>query len=101
MANIDYASKKLLNPMWFKLDKFKFNLYIKLYDIFINMIKQYNWTTYGSLYFDYSILLFALIQYVASYKSFEEFSKLSGETHSENFNTYSCNMLLMRFQELY
>jgi hypothetical protein len=94
----DHTTKRMLNVAWFDINEQRFQLYIKINDIFMIM-KQYGSTTHGLIYFDYSTLFFALMQYFGRYKSYSEFRILSNQLHSEYFNTYSCRMLEERFKE--
>ncbi|HAB60389.1 MAG TPA: hypothetical protein DCE48_06765 [Lachnospiraceae bacterium] len=97
----DYSKKKLLHPNWFNVDERRYNLYRKINDFFINIMRRYNWTTQGYFYFDYSTILFALFQYYSVFKSFADFKKIKPEEHSERFNNYSCVMLEERYKEFY
>lgn len=99
ISNTDYSKKKLLNSNWFNVDERRFNLYRKINEFFINIMRRYSWTTQGYFYFDYSTILFALFQYYSVFNTFADFKKIKPEEHSEKFNNYSCLMLQERFEE--
>ncbi|EFM38939.1 hypothetical protein HMPREF0379_1338 [[Eubacterium] yurii subsp. margaretiae ATCC 43715] len=96
LDKIDYLSKKLLSSKWFKLSKEQFLLCQEI-EIIFSKYQLYEWTGYDGVFCDYPVLMFALLEYVFEYRTYEDFMKVKAEEHSEYFNAYSCKKLAKKF----
>lgn len=96
LRKIDYFTKKLLSAEWFDISEEQFLLWRKIEMIFANY-QLYEWTGYDSVFGDYPVLVFALLEYIYQYQTYKDFTNVTKELHSEYFNTYCCNKLANKF----
>lgn len=89
LKKLDYSTKKLLSAKWFEVSREQFDLWKNIEIIFCKY-QLYEWTAYGGIFCDYPILVFALLEYIFQYNTYEEFMEVKAELHSEYFNTYCC-----------
>lgn len=92
LKKLDYSTKRLLSPKWFKVSQEQFLLWRNIEMIFYKY-QLYEWTGYDGVFCDSPNLVFALLEYIFQYNTYEEFMDVKAELHSEYFNTYSCNKL--------
>ncbi|MNC13521.1 hypothetical protein D3C75_612720 [compost metagenome] len=90
----DFSTKKLLNKKWFVLNKERFDLYKSLNAL----LEGTNSSFYTSIYFDYCLLLKALINYFEEFSSFDDYERVLPETHAEHFNTYCCTLMAEQYK---
>lgn len=89
----NFSTKKLLNENWFVLNEERFDLYKCINAFFENT----NSSFYSSNYFDYCLLLKALINYFFEFSSFDEYKRVLPETHAEQFNSYCCTLMIEQY----
>ena len=94
IKNSDLATKRILSAKWFEIDRERFDLYHLIYKTLI-VDQEHYWTTMTMSYCDQIVLLYALIRYFASYRTYEDYCKVESKMHSEYYNT-SCCMELER-----
>ncbi|MPM90772.1 hypothetical protein SDC9_137894 [bioreactor metagenome] len=97
LIEYNYFTKKLLSKKWFCVSKKQFILWSNIELLFYNY-QLFEWTGYGGIYFDYSMVTFALLEYIFQYETYEDFTKVSSELHCEYFNTYCCKKISMLYE---
>lgn len=97
LIEYNYFTKKLLSKKWFCVSKKQFILWRNIELLFYNY-QLFEWTGYGGIYFDYSMVTFALLEYIFQYETYEDFTKVSSELHCEYFNTYCCKKISMLYE---
>lgn len=95
----DLTTKRILSEKWFDLTQKDFELYQLIYNALI-VKHQYHWTTMTMSYCDQTILFYALLRYLASYKTYDEFCKVTKEMHSEYYNSCCCEELLQHYKTI-
>lgn len=81
--------KRLLYYKWFNLTEDSFNLYRLFFDAVLRNNDQY-WSVMTSRYHDDVSYVIYLIRYFNEFASFDDYSKLSPEQHSDDFEKYAC-----------
>lgn len=99
-SNIEIKTeRKLLSCQWFKLNEAQFSLVKKIELLFES---QMYYSTYSSLYSDYTIAVFSYINYINGYKTYDEYE--AEKNHWEKGNNYIIVCLgdyINNFQETY
>lgn len=94
----DLTRKRILSPDWFNIDKERFDLYHSIYKALIADQEHY-WTTMTTSYCDQTVMLYALLRYFASYRTYKEYCAIESQIHSENYNTSCCTELLKSYED--
>lgn len=85
----DLTTKRILSEEWFEIKKEDLELYHLIYNALVVKQEHY-WTTMTMSYCDQTVMFYSLLRYFASYKSYEEFSKIAPPMHSEYYNSCCC-----------
>lgn len=96
----DLTTKRILSSKWFEIDKVRFELYHLIYTALIVQQEHY-WTTMTLSYCDQTVMLYALIRYFASYRTYEDYCKVESQMHSEYYNTACCEELQKCYENRY
>lgn len=75
------VERKLLSAKWFILSEDQFNL-VKIIGKLLK--KQYYYSTYTGIYFDYSTVAFSYINYINQFKSYEEYNNIKDKYEEGN-----------------
>lgn len=97
LEEYDYVTKKLLSKKWFCISEKQFLLWRNI-ELLFYKYQLFEWTGYGGIYFDYSMVAFALLEYIFQYEIYEDFTKVSSEMHCEYFNTYCCKKIAALYE---
>lgn len=85
----DIHKRRIISVEWFKLSQEQFLLYQKIASIFYYR-KDIYWTVQTGIYTGHTTAFFALIYYIGlEFTNYQEYKKISLDTHRENFNSYS------------
>lgn len=92
LNDVDFDRKRLLSPQWFNLSEQDYQIYLLIYKSLI-LEHQHYWTTMTLSYCDQIVRLYSFLRYIASYKLFADFQKITIDMHSEYFNSACCREL--------
>lgn len=91
----DNKNLKYLNDKWFDIDERRFKLYKKLRYLIVNQNNSWD-KLFCSLYADEATYLISLLNYIANYKSYNDFIECT--MHKEYVNTCAVNDLKRHFE---
>lgn len=87
----------LVNRGYFNLSEEQFDFFIKLHQFLLVREGQYHFI--NDAYFDDSVLLQTYIEYIASYKDFQKYSKIKEMNHAKLHMEKFINVSNRKFQE--
>ena len=90
---------KYLEKEWFNIDKNTFDSYKIIKKVIVDLNKSW-YKTYCTHYSDTFLYFIALIDYFASYESYEKYIDVSIDEHQQKLNSLAVGMLQERFQLL-
>lgn len=96
----NFSKKHLLGSEWFNLKEKHFELYQLLYKVFIEQQLGCYWATMTSSYADQTTMFYALLRYFSSYKTYDDYQKVSAEVHAERYNSACCYELSQYYRQL-
>ncbi len=87
----------LVNRGYFNLSEKQFDFIIKLYQFILAREGKYHFI--NDIYFDDSVLLQTYIEYIASYKNFENYNRMEETQHPELHMKYFIKISEMKYEE--
>lgn len=88
----------LVDEKYFELNEKQFNLVKKLYDFILNRESQYHFI--NDVYFDESLLLQTYLEYIVSYKTYDNYIKFERKNHPEIHMKGYINLSESKFLEV-